>query len=173
MLKPYPIQETIRLRCISKNKTYTMKEIERFERLKEMGFTYNPETGDITSHRGKIIKGKDSSGYIGITLYISRKIYCRVIGHRFCYWFYYGIVPDVIDHINRVRDDNRICNLRNGTQQKNMFNMDCKGYTYDKRLKKYRAHIVLNNKTKYLGYYQTEAEARQSYLDGKKIYHII
>jgi hypothetical protein len=148
-----------------------MKEIERFEKLKEMGYTYNPETGDITSHKGKIITGK-SKGYIMFSFGISGKIY-TVYAHRFGYWIYHGVVPQVIDHINRIKTDNWISNLRNGTQQQNQWNRTAKGYHYRKDCKKYRAHIVLNNKLKNLGYYQTEAEARQAYLDAKKIYHII
>jgi hypothetical protein len=149
-----------------------MKEIERFERLKDMGFTYDPETGEIRSHRGKIIEGKNSRGYIMFGFNISGKRY-TVYAHRFGYWIYHGIVPEVIDHINRIKTDNRISNLRNGTQQQNTFNTSCRGYTYIKRYKKYKAQITLNNKNKNLGYYETEAEARQSYLDAKQKLHII
>jgi hypothetical protein len=137
-----------------------------------MGYTYNPETGEITSHKGKIIDGK-RAGYIMLGFRIDEKIY-NVMGHRFAYWFYYDVIADNIDHINRVRNDNRICNLRNVSKQQNNFNKtDTKGFYYNKLAKKYQAHIRLNNKLKNLGYYQTEAEARASYLAAKKIYHII
>jgi len=149
-----------------------MKEIERFEKLKEMGYTYDPETGEVTSHRGKIITGKNSNGYIFFGFRISGKIY-TVYGHRFGYWIYHGVVPDVMDHISRIRTDNRISNLRSVSKQQNGFNRGAKGYTYNKLAKKYHAQIMLNQKNIHIGYYQTEAEARQSYLDFKKIYHII
>ena len=44
-----------------------------------------------------------------------------VFVHRFIYECYHGIIPDgmVIDHINDIRDDNRLCNLQLVTQQQN------------------------------------------------------
>ena len=48
-----------------------------------------------------------------------------------------------------------------------------KGFTWCKDKNKFRAQITINGKTKYLGYYNTEAEARQAYLDAKAIYHIM
>jgi len=39
--------------------------------------------------------------------------------------------------------------------------------------KKYMASIKFNYKNIYLGLYNTEEEARQAYLDAKKVYHII
>jgi len=148
-----------------------MKEIERFERLKEMGYTYDAVSGKITSHKGKIITGK-SRGYIMLCFTIKSKVY-TINAHRFAYWFYYGELPNVIDHINRVKDDNRICNLRSVSKQQNQFNREGKGYTYNKDIKKYQAYITLNNKLKHLGCYEKETQARQAYLDAKKIYHII
>lgn len=32
--------------------------------------------------------------------------------HRLIYWLYYGELPEEIDHINKIRNDNRISNLR-------------------------------------------------------------
>ena len=81
---------------------------------------------------------------------------------------------DHIEHQTGVPLDNSITNLRIVTNQENQFNMDgVKGYTYIKKRGKYRAQIILNKKTIHLGYFITEAEARQAYLDAKKIYHKI
>lgn len=77
-----------------------------------------------------------------------------------------------IDHINGIRDDNRLENLRIVSQQQNKWNLkNIKGY----RLKgnKYEAKIGVNNKQIHLGYYNTEEEARQAYLDAKSIYHVL
>ena len=41
--------------------------------------------------------------------------------HRFVYECFNGIIPDgeVIDHVNNIKDDNRLCNLQMMTQQEN------------------------------------------------------
>ena len=43
------------------------------------------------------------------------------IAHKFIYECYHGIIPNnmVIDHINNIKDDNRIKNLQLMTQQDN------------------------------------------------------
>jgi len=78
---------------------------------------------------------------------------------------------DVTDHINRVRTDNRLSNLRHVKQllnMKNMFGRGCRkrGQTWD-------AQIQVNGKQKHLGTYKTEEEAHQAYLSAKIIYHTI
>ena len=79
-----------------------------------------------------------------------------------------------IDHINHIRSDNRVENLRIVTAQENQWNRkEPKGYYYNKRQKKYQAYIVLNWKHIFLGLFDTEAEAHQAYLTAKEKYHII
>ena len=79
---------------------------------------------------------------------------------------------DCIDHINGIKLDNRVANLRITTIQGNQHNhTTAKGYYWDKQKKKYHASIGLNGKNIYLGLYDTEEEARQAYLDAKPIYH--
>ena len=41
--------------------------------------------------------------------------------HRFVYECFNGIIPDgkVIDHVNNIKDDNRLCNIQLMTQQEN------------------------------------------------------
>jgi hypothetical protein len=144
-----------------------MNELERFEKLKKLGYVYEPETG-LVKRNGEVRGSKKPDGYI-LLAYKKYKVYL----HRFIWWLVHNEIPNEIDHINRIKDDNRLENLRNTTHQKNQFNTNAKGYHYNKRDKKYYSQIRIEGKPKYLGYYNTEQEARQSYLDAKKIYHII
>ena len=79
-----------------------------------------------------------------------------------------------IDHYDGVRTNNCVENLRVGTQQENNWNNHAaKGCSWDKKRNKWHAYITLNNKQIYLGYFETEEEAHQAYLDAKLIYHVI
>ena len=81
---------------------------------------------------------------------------------------------DVIDHRDGNPSNNRVENLRVTTQQGNNWNMTrAKGYSWNKKNKKWRAYIKVNSKAIYLGYFETEEEARQAYLDAKLIHHVI
>lgn len=71
--------------------------------------TYNPETGSFTWNKnGKQAGGKNELGYVCLIL-SRRKYRC----HRLAWFYSFGVWPDgEIDHINRNKSDNRICNLR-------------------------------------------------------------
>jgi hypothetical protein len=79
-----------------------------------------------------------------------------------------------IDHINRTPADNSNDNLRVVTNQQNCFNRsNVKGYHWDEKRKKWKAEIMLSGKSKYLGRFKTEEEARNAYLEAKAKLHII
>ena len=81
-----------------------------------------------------------------------------------------------IDHINHKRNDNRIENLRLVTRQENQFNRrkeKSKGYTWHKRDQKFYASIQINGKSKHLGCFDNEKDARSAYLKAKEKYHVI
>ena len=79
-----------------------------------------------------------------------------------------------IDHIDGNKLNNSLDNLRIVNHQQNHWNRTtAKGYYWDKRSKKWRARICLNNKQINLGLYNSESEARNAYIAAKLIYHKI
>lgn len=149
-----------------------MTREEKCKLAVKQGYTYNPETGDIIGLVGKIITAK-KDGYIVITLISNNKRY-QLKAHHLCWYITYGKIIDCVDHINNIRNDNRICNLRSVTKQQNQWNkITTKGYYWNKRPKKWRAQIQIDGKVKHLGYYDNEDEAREAYLQAKEKYHII
>jgi len=150
-----------------------MKREEKCEYFIQRGYTYDSETGNIYNRLGEILKATHSEGYVHIKTSINNKR-INLLGHHFAWYSVYGNCDiEQIDHINGVRNDNRIVNLRNVTHQQNSFNTKSKGYTWNKRANKWHSRIMINSKAIHLGYFTTEEEARNAYLAAKEKMHII
>jgi len=95
--------------------------------------------------------------------------------HRLIWIMRNGDIPEglQIDHINGVKDDNRIENLRLVTNQENQFNRKVNGCSWHKTKNKWGSYIGMNYKLIHLGMFDTEQEAHQAYLDAKYELHII
>lgn len=86
--------------------------------------------------------------------------------------------PDVIDHINGVKDDNRISNLRSVSFKENMKNMPLKsssstGVTGVEARKEhgfYVASITVDGKRKYLGSFKLLDDAKQARKEANALY---
>jgi len=100
-----------------------VKKLPSIEELRAK-FNYNPNTGIITRRHNTQghyagIAGRQCNGYI-------------VIGynginygaHRIAYALHHGVdpYPNEVDHINRDKKDNRICNLRIVTKSEQQSN---------------------------------------------------
>jgi HNH endonuclease/AP2 domain len=146
------------------------------EELKSQ-FHYDVDTGLFTrisiirfSHAkvGDISNCIDSStGYIRIM--VNHKIYQA---HRLAWLYMTGKMPkEHIDHINRVRNDNRWCNLRLATNAENCRNRKMqinntsgyKGVSLKKATNKYIAQAKLNGKKIYIGTFNTAKLAGKAY----------
>lgn len=130
----------------------------------------NVNIGDIANNIGK-------NGYVRIS--INNK---RYYAHRLAWLYIYGKFPTKhIDHINRIKTDNRIFNLREVTQLENVQNASIRknknaqfrGIAFYKKTNKYRARIRHNGKEIYLGYFLTEEEAYKAYQQAAFAYHSI
>ena len=137
-------------------------------------FTINPQTGIIVRDDRVNSNGSfDKDGYL--ILKVKGK---QFKAHRVAWFLYYGCFPNMeIDHINRIRTDNRKCNLREATRVENVNNSvpkinpntGCRGIYIDRvtyGLKKVFTTRI-NNKTYR---FNTLEEAKQFRLkNGKKI----
>ncbi len=82
-------------------------------------YRYDPETGIIYSKRtGQRLGSRTPCGYIVIS---HKRRYIRA--HRLAWLLVHGEwPPEIVDHINGIRDDNRLCNLRAATMKQNLMN---------------------------------------------------
>lgn len=129
---------------------------EKFMLLKSRGYTYDPITGYVQTPKGKILTGKNY-----VSIHPDRKT--SISAHQYGWWWMTNEVPKIVDHINRVKNDNRFCNLRNVDVQKNAYNTDSKGCRLDKRSNRWQAYIKKNYKFIHIGMFETEKEAKEAY----------
>ena len=132
---------------------------------------YDPATGIFTrkvsnSNRVKVgdVAGSQSGGgYLNIM--VGSRLYKS---HRLAWLYVYGVWPKgQIDHVNRVRTDNRIANLRDVSRKQNMQNASKRsdntsghpGAYWDKQKSKWQAQITHNYKSIHLGYFASLEEA--------------
>lgn len=144
-----------------------------FEEAKEP-FTYYRETGVIKwrkrtcdGQRKNLVAGCTSTGYNGYTgiRFKGKLYYAHRIAMLLAYGFYGGELE--VDHINHVRDDNRLSNLRFVTRSDNCRNKSrssnntsgVMGVYYERAKRKYRAQIKVDRVNIYLGRFVTLEEA--------------
>lgn len=146
-----------------------------FKQASEL-FRYDPETGKLyartDSHKGRWRAGREAGYKIG-TGYLAvcvgggedRKFF-KV--HRLAWLLHYGSWPeDEVDHINGVRTDNRIANLRAATSSQNLSNRGpardgLKG-AYPAYGGRWRSSIGKGSKFQHLGHFDTEQEAHEAF----------
>lgn len=114
-------------------------------------------------HPGQPANNKNDLGYIRVRIY--GKLYKA---HRLIYLYHYGYMPDMVDHINQNKSDNRIENLRetskslNGLNGKPRLNRKYRGVTVTKN-GKISARLYVNKISYHLGYFSNVEDAAQAY----------
>ena len=152
-------------------------------------FSYDPDTGIITwkkdisvsCRKGAVAGGFDKEGYLRIR-YKGKEWRA----HRVAWFLSYKKWPDhTIDHINQVKTDNRLINLRDVTQAENNKNMrrwtegrlisrysisgDLGVYFRPDR-KRWRSRIKVNRVYISLGCFATREEAVAARREAEKLY---
>ncbi len=124
---------------------------------------YDPETGVFTNRVtrnvnamiGKVAGTDQPDGYQRIKIF--RKCY---LSHRLAWLYVHGVWPiDQIDHINGIRNDNRLGNLRPVSQKENMENQKLhvgsksghRGVTWDTETGKWLAQVRHNTVIRKVG----------------------
>jgi hypothetical protein len=107
---------------------------------------------------GKVAGAVCGNGYVNVTL--DGKTYKA---HRLIYILHHGHVPEMIDHIDRDKTNNRIENLRPATVSQNVCNREApanstsgiKGVRFHKRDKKWLAYTKISGKQKHVGTFES------------------
>jgi hypothetical protein len=128
-----------------------------YERLKELCI-YDPITGILYRRNTGLPAGyKNNKGYIQVC--IDGKVYSL---HRIAWLYMNGEFPSgQIDHINRIKSDNRWTNLREANNAQNQANTPIqrnntsgvKGVVWSSLHKKWRLRLGKNGKKKSFGLY--------------------
>jgi hypothetical protein len=135
---------------------------------------YEPDTGEFYwriarghANPGDIAGNDTAKGYRSIGL--NGRQY---LVHRVVWFFEKGEWPKgSLDHINGIKHDNRIENLREATRSQNGANRGkearntsgFKGVSWYKQNKRWMAHIKFNGKCLCLGYFDDPEEAHHAY----------
>ena len=154
------------------------------DRLREL-LAYDAKTGQFfrLTDGGRGVKAGEvagciqkSSGYRYISL--DGK---RMLAHRLAWLHFFGEWPKrQIDHINGVRDDNSIGNLRDvsiSVNQQNRRKASANnlagflGVRVHKRTGRYTAAIRVDGPARHIGYFSTAEEAHSAYIQAKREYH--
>ncbi len=145
--------------------------------------SYCPETGALTwavKRPGTRGIGSEAGGVNKALGYVQLRFNDRLYyGHRVAFALMTGAWPELVDHINGNKADNRWANLRLSDRQHNQENRrranknsshGLLGVTRNR--KRFMASLTLNRKSIYLGTFDTPEQAHAAYLTAKREQHV-
>lgn len=149
-----------------------MKKTEITQKILKQLLRYDKSTGKFTWREKPAGTNKD--GYVSISLF--GKLYPA---HRLAWLYEYGEWPkNVIDHVNRVKNDNRILNLRDCTLKDNGKNRtksksNTSGYkgVYQSSKNRWIAVCRINGKSVRVGHFKSTEEAAEAYKNFAQKHH--
>jgi hypothetical protein len=108
--------------------------------------------------------------YVRITLHGK-----RYQEHHLVFLMFTGVLPKQIDHINGIKNDNRIENLRLCTNSQNQYNTKPKNLrknvSFYKRIGKWQVQLKINQKTLHFGYFEDVELADLVAHEARALYH--
>lgn len=148
------------------------KDIPNYEGMYQVS-----NLGNVKSFKryesGRILKeSKNKKGYLQVYLSFYKNVRCFKV-HQLIAMAFLNHIPNgnklVVDHINNIKNDNNLKNLRVITNRENVSN-DRKniysnhiGVSFDKRRKKWISRIGNNRNTNFLGSFDSELKASEAY----------
>ena len=156
-----------------------MKQEITQESLKSL-LNYCPDTGVFLWKVAKSSRTRvgGEAGHLGkqgyLIIGIDRITY---LAHRLAWLYVFGYpIPKTIDHINMIKTDNRIDNLRSASTSTNLLNRASPnknnktgslGVHYEKATNRWRAFITVNRKHRCIGSYSSQEQAAFAYASAK------
>jgi len=145
------------------NELFDYKDGLLFWKSKRNGIKPNKQAGWLSENGYWYIK-------------VNKQIFRR---HRIVFAMHHGFMPEFIDHINGIKNDDKIENLREATKTQNQYNTKLrknntsgvKGITWHKRIEKWAIQITVNKKKHHIGYFDDIELAELVIQEARNKYH--
>ena len=127
-------------------------------------------------YAGAVAGGPHKEGYVAVTVSLEG-MRTVLLAHRILWCMKTGEWPkETIDHRDMDRTNNKFCNLREATYGEQNANRPAiraglKGASLDKRTGRYVAQITSDGTYRFLGRFDSEAEAHRAYVEAAERLH--